>query len=97
MSFYSFCDKKKLDGVSLISMAWLKVSAVKKLREQGFEVLSCVDNDKAGRKFELDNRLNRATDLLERANVKDWSDLWQLHTNGKLKNEKMTVISKEKR
>jgi hypothetical protein len=35
--------------------------------------------------------------LLEKANVKDWSDLLLLHTNGKLKNEKMTVISKEKR
>lgn len=75
MSFYSFCDKKKLNGTMLTSLAGLKPTIPKKLQEQGIIVLSCVDNDEAGRKFEKDNGFNRATDLLEKANVKDWNEL----------------------
>ncbi|MDR2558157.1 MAG: conjugal transfer protein TraX [Oscillospiraceae bacterium] len=37
-------------------------------------VLSYVDNDEAGRKFEKDNNFKRGCDTLERAEVKDWND-----------------------
>ena len=75
MSFYTLCDKKQLQGVSLLSMAGLKPSVPNRLREQGVSVLSFVDNDDAGRKFERDNGFVRGCDTLERAGVKDWSDL----------------------
>ena len=74
MSFYALCDKKELQGVSLLSMAGLKPSVPNRLREQGVSVLSFVDNDDAGRKFEHDNGFARGCDTLERAGVKDWSD-----------------------
>jgi len=37
-------------------------------------VLSFVDNDDAGRKFERENNFARGNDVLERAGVKDWND-----------------------
>jgi hypothetical protein len=75
MSFYSFCDKKKLDGVALISMAGLKPTVPKKLQSEGIEIFSCVDNDEAGRDFEKENGFKRAGGaILEQAGVKDWND-----------------------
>ena len=53
MSFYSMCnDKSKLKGTMLVSMAGLKNFVVEQLREQGLNVISAVDNDEAGRRFE---------------------------------------------
>ena len=53
MSFYSMCnDKSKLKGTMLVSMAGLKPHVVRMLREKEINVISAVDNDEAGRKFE---------------------------------------------
>jgi hypothetical protein len=74
MSFYALAAKETLQGVTLISMAGLKPTVPKQLQEQGVNVLSYVDNDDAGRKFEADNDFKRGTDALEKAQIKDWND-----------------------
>ena len=79
MSFYAFCKKEKMEGVTLISMAGLKPTVPKQLQEQGVNVLSCVDNDSEGRKFEATHNFKRSeNNLLEKAGVKDWSDLLRI-------------------
>jgi len=77
MSFYAMIDREKnnLDGVGLVSMARLKPTAIKELQERGIEIISCVDNDEKGRKFEADNGFKRADDILEKEGVKDWNEL----------------------
>jgi hypothetical protein len=79
MSFYAMVDREKnnLEGIAFVSMAGLKPSAIKELEAQGIEILSCVDNDERGRKFETDNGFKRAGNMLEREGVKDWNELWQ--------------------
>ena len=74
MSYYALADKENLQGVSLISMSGLKPSVPKRLQSEGVSVLSFVDNDDAGRKFECDNGFKRGSDVLEKADCKDWSD-----------------------
>jgi hypothetical protein len=78
MSFYAFCDKKKLVGTSLISMAGLKPAVPKKLQSEGVEIISCVDNDAAGKRFETENNFNRPSFVkqhLDGAGFKDWNEL----------------------
>jgi|GEM_PF-894122 len=77
MSFYAMIDREKnnLDGIGLVSMAGLKPNAVKELQERGIEIISCVDNDEKGRKFESDNGFKRYGDMLEKEGVKDWNEL----------------------
>ena len=75
MSFYALHERESLQGVLLISMAGLKPTMPNLLREQGLNVLSFVDNDEAGRKFEKDNGFKRGSDILEKSGVKDWNDL----------------------
>jgi hypothetical protein len=75
LSYYALADKENLQGVSLVSMAGLKPIVPKRLQADGLDVLSFVDNDEAGRKFERDNGFERGSDVLERAGLKDWSDL----------------------
>jgi len=74
MSFYALAEKGQLHGVSLVSMSGLKPFAVEQLRERGLTVLSFVDNDEAGRKFEKAHGFPRGSNALEQANVKDWND-----------------------
>ena len=74
MSYYALADKSDLQGVSLISMAGLKPSVPKRLSDNGVSVLSFVDNDGAGRKFESDNGFKRGSDVLEKAGLNDWND-----------------------
>ena len=78
MSFYSMCnDKSKLRGTMLVSMSGLKNFAVEQLREQGLNVISAVDNDKAGRKFENANNLSRSDFVTEKLDLhvfKDWNE-----------------------
>jgi hypothetical protein len=78
MAFFSFCKREKMQGVMLVSMAGLKPSIPKQLQEQGVNVLSYVDNDSAGRKFEADHGFKRGTDTLEKTNVKDWGEFIKL-------------------
>lgn len=78
MSFYSFCNKKKLEGAVFISMAGLKPTVPKKLQEQGVKIISCVDNDDAGRKFEAENGFVRSESvkkILDEQGFKDWNEL----------------------
>lgn len=79
MSFYSFCgNKKKLEGAALISMAGLKPTVPKRLEKEGVEIVSCVDNDEAGRKFEAENSFKRSAwvkSKLDEKGFKDWNEL----------------------
>lgn len=78
MSFYTFCNKKKLTGAVFISMAGLKPEVPKKLQTQGVKIISCVDNDDAGRKFEKENNFERSEDVksyLDYKGFKDWNEL----------------------
>ena len=74
MSYYALADKSDLKDVSLISMAGLKPTVPKQLQADGVSVLSFVDNDDAGRKFESDNGFKRGSDVLEKAGLNDWND-----------------------
>jgi hypothetical protein len=79
MSFYVFCKPEKMQGVTLISMAGLKPNAPKIMQSQGVNVLSCVDNDDEGRRFESVNNFKRPESrLLKTAGVKDWNDLLKM-------------------
>ena len=80
MSFYSLCNaaNEKMRGAAFISMAGLKPSVPKRMQAAGIEILSCVDNDDAGRHFEAENGFTRPEEvkcLLDRNGFKDWNDL----------------------
>ena len=78
MSFYSFCDKKKLTGALFVSMGGLKPAIPKKLENDGVQIISCVDNDPAGRKFEAENNFVRSESVkgyLDYKGFKDWNEL----------------------
>ena len=85
MSFYTFCnDKKKLEGSLLISMAGLKPTVPKKLEAEGVKIISCVDNDEAGRKFEAENNFERSDwvkSKLDDKGFKDWNELLVFASN----------------
>lgn len=77
MSFYSFCDKKKLEGAVFVSMAGLKPTVPQKLKAEGVQIISCVDNDDAGRKFEAENGFVRSAGVqshLDEQGFKDWNE-----------------------
>ena len=78
MSFYSFCKQKELlEGSALISMAGLKPTIPKKLRAEGVEIISCVDSDEAGQRFEHDNGFDRSESVrqkLDDLGFKDWNE-----------------------
>ena len=75
MSFYSMCkDKSKLRGTMLVSMAGLKNFVVDQLREKGIHVISAVDNDDAGRKFERNNNISRSGFVVEKLDIHDFKD-----------------------
>lgn len=78
MSFYSFCDKNKLSGSVLVSMAGLKPTVPNRLKAEGVQIISCVDNDEAGKKFEEDNGFIRSESVknyLDKNEFKDWNEL----------------------
>lgn len=78
MSFYKFCDKKKMIGAVLVSMAGLKPTMPLKLQAEGVEIFSCVDNDDAGRRFEKENGFVRPKGVIEQLDkqgFKDWNEL----------------------
>ncbi len=78
MSFYTFCEQKSLlTGSALISMAGLKPTVPKKLRAEGVEIVSCVDSDEAGQRFEHDNGFERSESVrrkLDDLGFKDWNE-----------------------
>ena len=79
MSFYTFCaDKHKMKDVLLVSMAGLKPTVPKQLAAEGVKIISCVDNDDAGRRFERENHFTRAEFVkanLDALGFKDWNEL----------------------
>lgn len=78
MSFYTFCNKEKIEGALFVSMAGLKPTVPKQLEAEGIKIISCVDNDDAGRKFEADNGFKRSDSvkhLLDEKGFKDWNEL----------------------
>ena len=79
MSFYSMFRKEiDLKTSEFISLAGLKTSVPKRLQAEGIEIISCVDNDAAGQKFELDNGFKRSEfvrEHLDASGLKDWNDL----------------------
>lgn len=78
LSFYTFCEeRKKLTGSMLLSMAGLKPTVPKQLQAEGIEIISCVDNDDAGRRFEHDNGFQRSEFVrskLDALGYKDWNE-----------------------
>lgn len=78
MSFYSFCEQKSLlTGSALISMAGLKPTVPKQLQAEGVQIISCVDADDAGKRFEHDNGFDRSESVrqkLDDLGFKDWNE-----------------------
>jgi hypothetical protein len=97
MSFYSMVDRQKnnLDGVAFVSMAGLKPSIIKEYESRGIEILSCVDNDEKGRKFENDNGFKRAGTMLEDEGAKDWNDFWKMKVDKSINPKKDFDVSKK--
>lgn len=84
MSFYSYCKhKEKIQETAFISMAGLKPTVPKMLQEKGVQILSCVDNDEGGRKFEMLNNFQRpefVKALLDNKGFKDWNEMLVFQT-----------------
>ena len=100
MSFYSMCDKEKLKGTMLVSMSGLKPHVPRQLREQGIKVISAVDNDEAGRKFEEENGLIRSDFVQNKLDIhefKDWNERLEFQTKHPDFLSKEIDIIKEKR
>ena len=78
MSFYSFCEQKSLlTGSALISMAGLKPTVPKQLQAKGVQIISCVDADDAGKRFERDNGFERSDSVRQKLDdygFKDWNE-----------------------
>lgn len=84
MSFYTFCNKDKIEGAMFVSMAGLKATVPKQLEAEGIKIISCVDNDDAGKKFEADNSFSRSDSvkhLLDDKGFKDWNELLIFKSN----------------
>ena len=65
-------------GAALVSMGGLKPSIPKQLEAQGVRIISCVDNDDAGRRFEKENNFERPKSViakLDNQGFKDWNEL----------------------
>lgn len=78
MSFYALCDKSKIEGALFVSMAGLKPTVPKQLEAEGVKIISCVDNDDAGRRFEEENGFIRSEGVkreLDEKGYKDWNEL----------------------
>ena len=67
-----------MKDVLLVSMAGLKPTVPKQLAAEGVKIISCVDNDDAGRRFERENHFTRAEFVkanLDALGYKDWNEL----------------------
>lgn len=77
LSFKMIANQDKINDSILVSMAGLKATPILKLQEQGIKILSCVDNDVAGKEFNFKNNFIACNKALEKANVKDWNEFLQ--------------------
>lgn len=78
MSFLTFCKVEKMKGSMFVSMGGLKPTIPKRLEAEGAEIISCVDNDDAGRRFEKENNFQRPDGIkrnLDDLGFKDWNEL----------------------
>lgn len=80
MSFKQLANPEKINNSLLVSMAGLKPNSIKSISESGIKMLSCVDNDEAGKKFTEVNNLAPCRLILEQNNVKDYNELLQKFT-----------------
>lgn len=87
MSFKQLANPEKINNSLLVSMAGLKPNSIKAISESGIKMLSCVDNDDAGKKFTEVNNLVPCRLILEENNVKDYNELLQKFTKELVKTE----------
>ena len=76
LSFYQMAVQNKLQNCALVSMGGLKKGALKQFQDKGLRIISCVDNDDKGRKFNAIVGLKDCS-ILSKENVKDWNELLQ--------------------
>ncbi len=75
LSFKQLANQDKIQNSVLVSMAGLKPNSLKSIAEKGIKIYSCVDNDEAGREFEITNGLPSCRKVLVENSVKDFNDL----------------------
>ena len=75
MSFKQIANQDKIQNSVLVSMAGLKPNSLKSIAEKGIKIYSCVDNDEAGREFEITNNLPSCRKVLVDNGVKDYNEL----------------------
>lgn len=82
-SFYAIADKQKLNNAVLVSMGGLKINALTTLTSEyeNIKVISCVDNDESGKKFNSTHGFQSFNDYLEQNHVKDWNELLKNQSN----------------
>ena len=88
LSFKQIAKPQNLHNCLLVSMAGLKPNSLKRLADSGMELLACVDNDEAGKKFIKSNNLIARNHILFGYGVKDFKELLM-----KMK-EKQQIIEK---
>lgn len=75
LSFKQIAKPQNLQNCLLVSMAGLKPNSLKRLADSGMELLACVDNDEAGKKFIKSNNLIARNHILFGYGVKDFNEL----------------------
>lgn len=75
LSFKQLANQEKIQNSLLVSMAGLKPNSLKNIAESGIKIYSCVDNDEAGREFEIANNLPSCRKVLVDNGVKDYNEL----------------------
>jgi hypothetical protein len=74
LSFRQLAPVEKLKDCALVSMGGLKYDSLKPYIDKGVKILSCVDNDDAGREFNAKHGF-KFSPLLANEGVKDYNDL----------------------
>lgn len=75
LSFKQLANPEKIQNSVLVSMAGLKPNSLKSIAEKGIKIYSCVDNDEAGRDFEITNGFPSCKKVLIENGVKDFNEL----------------------
>jgi len=75
LSFYALANKEKLNNSMLVSMGGLKPNPIKDIEAQEIIIVSCVDNDESGKRFNEINGFKNLNDILKFNQVKDWNEL----------------------
>ncbi len=75
LSFKMLANPEKIKDSLLVSMGGLKPKVLKEFEAQGLKIISCVDNDERGKKFNEANNFQSGVRKLSEENVKDWNEL----------------------